>query len=86
MKNGLEIDEWGNKRYYLNDQSHREDGPACEYVNGLKRWYQHDKLHRLDGPAVEWADGDKEWYFNGKYMNCNSQEDFEDKITKLIFT
>jgi hypothetical protein len=28
MKNGLIIDEYGDKYHYLNDKRHREDGPA----------------------------------------------------------
>jgi hypothetical protein len=72
MKNGLEIDEFGNKRYYLNGKYHRDDGPAVEHTDGDKWWYQHDYLHRLDGPAVEYYDGYKEWYFHGKEIDCFS--------------
>jgi|14BtaG_2_1085337.scaffolds.fasta_scaffold12863_6 hypothetical protein len=53
--------EW---RWYLNDELHREDGPAVEYASGDKRWYLDGKLHREDGPAIEWANGDKWWYLN----------------------
>ena len=65
MKNGLIVDYIGNKRWYLNDKLHREDGPAVEYTNGNNKWYQYDKLHRIDGPAIEWFDGKKFWYING---------------------
>jgi hypothetical protein len=41
MKNGLIIDGWGNKYYYLNDQLHRENGPAFEDIVGNKLWYYH---------------------------------------------
>jgi hypothetical protein len=34
MKNGLIIDEDGDKIWYLNDLLHREDGPAVEHANG----------------------------------------------------
>ena len=54
----------GAKRWYLNGQYHREDGPACEYANGTKRWYLNGKLHREDGPAIEYADGTKRWWLN----------------------
>ena len=27
------------KEWYLNDQRHREDGPAVEYADGSKSWY-----------------------------------------------
>jgi hypothetical protein len=68
MKNGLHIDEHGNKCWYLDDKLHRQDGPAEEWANGTKLWYLHDKLHRQDGPAVEWANGTKHWYLDGKYL------------------
>ena len=47
-----EIDEYGIKRWKLNGELHREDGPAIEFSDGSKYWYKHDKPHRLDGPAV----------------------------------
>lgn len=33
MSSICETDEFGDKRYYLNNTLHREDGPACEYAN-----------------------------------------------------
>jgi hypothetical protein len=67
MKNGLEIDKDGSKRYYLNDQLHREDGPAIERVDGTKAWYQNGVLHRLDGPAYEGRVlGTRSWYQYGQ--------------------
>ena len=62
----LIIDEYGTKRWYLNDLLHRIDGPAVEYANGDKEWYLNDKLHRTDGPAVERSNGDKFWYLYNK--------------------
>ena len=49
----------------VNEQLHREDGPAIERANGDREWYQHDKRHRLDGPAVENANGTLEWWRDG---------------------
>ncbi len=37
------IDAYGDKRWYLNNQLHREDGPAIEYADGEKRWYLYGK-------------------------------------------
>lgn len=82
MKKGLEIDKYGAKFYYLNDQLHRDDGPAIEYPNGDKFWYKKDQSHRLDGPAIELCNGNKFWYYEGTIINCASQEEFE-KILKL---
>jgi hypothetical protein len=55
----------GDKFWYLNDNLHREDGPAVEWASGSKCWYLNGKCHREDGPAVEFANGTKEWYLNG---------------------
>ena len=48
MKNKpeLKIDEYGNKRWYLNDELHRIDGPAIEFANGYKAWYFNGLYHR----------------------------------------
>ena len=48
----------------INKYSHREDGPAVEYTNGLKTWYVNGKLHRTDGPAMEYASGEKHWFID----------------------
>jgi len=79
------IDEFGVKRYYLNDQLHREGGPAVEYSNGDKSWYQNGLWHRLDGPALEYANGYKSWWYQGKFIDCHSQEEFERIIKLKIF-
>ena len=60
------IDERNTKRWYLNGDLHREDGPAVEYSDGDKYWYLNDSLHREDGPAIEWSNGTKKWYINNK--------------------
>jgi len=65
---------WKNK----NNQLHRIDGPAAEYINGHNAWYQNDLLHRIDGPAVEYNDGKKLWYKNG--IRFESKEKFFDAL------
>jgi hypothetical protein len=82
MKNGLDINEFGTKRWYKDDLLHRDDGPAIEWDNGTKFWFKNNQLHREDGPAVECVSGDKSWYLNGKKIYCQSQEEFE-KLIKL---
>ena len=72
MKDVLQINEYGNKRWYLHGKKHREDGPAVEFANGDKMWYLHDLYHREDGPAVEFVNGDKEWYLHGE--QCTEDE------------
>ena len=36
----------GTKKWFLNGQHHREDGPAVEGADGSKRWYKHGEYHR----------------------------------------
>jgi hypothetical protein len=56
----------GTKYWYLNDELHREDGPAIEDAEGTKFWYFNGQRHREDGPAIEYRGGGKYWYLNGK--------------------
>ena len=52
--------------WYINNQRHREDGPAVEDADGTKHWYLNGQLHREDGPAIELSDGHTVWYLNGQ--------------------
>jgi hypothetical protein len=77
MKNGLIVNERGDKFWFLNDQHHRDaDYPAVERHNGDKEWWQYGKRHRLDGPAYKDAAGYEEWWVHGTYIECSSQEEF----------
>jgi hypothetical protein len=79
------INEFGTKSWYNEDgKLHREDGPAAEYINGAKEWYLDGKRHREEGPAIEFAGRgrDKYWYYNGEYVDCSTQKEFE-RIIKL---
>jgi hypothetical protein len=71
--------------YYLNDKLHRLDGPAYEGYDGYKEWWKNDELHRIDGPAVEYSNGNKYWYYEGKKIDCKSQEEFERLIKLKLF-
>ena len=68
MTTECQTDQDGTKRYYLDGQLHRTDGPAIEWANGDKLWYLNGQPHRTDGPAVECADGYKSWYVQGEYL------------------
>lgn len=69
-KNIFQVDDNGNKCWYLDGQYHREDGPAIEYPNGCKSWYIKGQLHREDGPAVEkLSSGFKRWFLEGKEVS-----------------
>jgi len=72
----VKVNDNGTKFWFLNDQLHREDGPAIEYNNGTKFWYLNGKQHREDGPAIEWSNGDKLWYLNDKQL---TEEEFNNR-------
>ncbi len=75
-KHTVKIYDNGDKHWLINDNLHREDGPACEFHDGTKLWYFNDKLHREDGPAAEYANGIKVWALNNKiYNNINSVDE-----------
>lgn len=77
---------------YRNDEGklHNINGPAV--INDSNKWllgpirehWVNGSLHRLDGPAYEVLNHPQfnEWYFNGKYIKCSSQEEF-DRFFKL---
>jgi hypothetical protein len=67
------IDEFGTKRWLVDDKLHRLDGPAVEWSDGLKSWWVDGKRHRLDGPAIEWTDGIKEWWVNHKQYQTQQE-------------
>jgi len=75
-------DQYGNKWWYLNNQRHREDGPAVEHIDGYRAWFFNNQYHREDGPAVEYPNGYKVWFVHGRRINCSSQEEFE-RLIKL---
>lgn len=85
MKNGLSIDEFGNKFWYEDDFFHRVDGPAVEYTSGTKHWFQNGKLHRIDGPAIEWDNGNKSWWIKGEQICSSSQQEFEQLLKMKAF-
>lgn len=67
MKNYNRVsDVLDGRYYYLDDKSHRLDGPAVENKDGYKAWYIEGQRHRIDGPAIEWSDGKKSWYIEGE--------------------
>jgi hypothetical protein len=85
----VKVNTNGTKFWYLNDDLHREDGPAIEWSNGDKAWYLNDELHREDGPALEYSDGDKYWWLDGKELTeqqhkaATSKHTCEGKIVEI---
>jgi hypothetical protein len=77
----VKVDFEGNKSWYLDDELHREDGPAIEDANGYKAWYLIGKLHREDGPAIEYSSGEKAWFLNGK---CLTEEQFNERMAPTV--
>jgi hypothetical protein len=39
----VKVYDSGSKSWWLNDELHREDGPAVEDANGYKAWYLNGK-------------------------------------------
>ena len=72
-----EVDQYGNKKWFLNGELHREDGPAFEYANGRKEWWLNGYLHREDGPAVERRSGTKEWWLHDKLIHPETLVDLQ---------
>jgi hypothetical protein len=77
----VKVDFEGNKSWFLDDELHREDGPAIEDANGYKAWYLMGKLHREDGPAIEYSNGDKAWSLNGKFL---TEEQFNERMAPEV--
>lgn len=44
MKYTIKINSEYTRRWFRNNELHREDGPACEYVNGSKIWFRNGKF------------------------------------------
>lgn len=76
MRQGLEIDSAGTKRWFKDGLLHRDDGPAVEYPNDGCMYFKHGKSHRLDGPADVLPDGIKYWYIDDEPINCKTNEEF----------
>ena len=90
MKNGLIVNEYGSKVWYLKGKLHRSDGPAIILADGTQAWWLKGKLHRTDGPAVIDADGDWNWYLDGNeypfgdYVNQLFPEDSPEKTLFIL--
>lgn len=85
MRQGLIIDDYGNRIWFKNDQVHREDGAALEYPDGDKVWYVSGEVHRLDGPACEFKNS-KHWYYHDQWIKeISSQEEFEQWLKYKVF-
>jgi hypothetical protein len=85
IKDGCNLYDNGDMRWYLNGVMHREDGPAIIWRNGTKFWKINGYNHRLDGPAVEFSNGHVAWFYMGERIYCNSQEEFEQLIRLKAF-
>ena len=79
------IEPNGTKKWYLNGELHREDGPAVEWSDGTKSWYLNGERHREDGPAVERPDGTNLWCINGKEITTSPINIHGLKVGDLVF-
>jgi hypothetical protein len=83
MRNGIHKNEHGIF-YFVNDNLHREDGPAVIYPFGEEQWYRNGKLHREDGPAIDGISYSC-YVLNGKLINVSSQKEFDQYLRLLAF-
>ena len=81
----LDIDKYGNMRWYQDRYLHRLNNAAVICVDGTKFWYQNNLSHRLNGPSDEYENGTNYWYHRGQYIHCNTQKEFERHIRLLPF-
>ena len=66
LNNEFIIDLYGNKYWYKGNQSHRDDGPAVEYIDDYgEEWWQNGNLHRENGSAIS-CKNFKAWLQNDK--------------------
>lgn len=63
----------GTTMWYLNDELHREDGPAFIEHDNTQHWYLNGLRHRTDGPAIIYPDGRTSWYVNGGFRITDSK-------------
>jgi hypothetical protein len=72
------------KVWYKNNLIHRDnDLPAIEFFDGDKEYWEDQKMHRIKGPAIEYKSSNCfAWFYEGKVIDCSSQEEFE-RILKL---
>ncbi len=61
----------GTMEWRLNDQVHREDGPAVISPNGDEFWFCHGRFHRIGGPAIKLSSGYQAWYSDGELHRVN---------------
>lgn len=57
-----QVDIDGTKKWYLNNELHRLDGPVVIMSDGTKEWRIHGELHRTNGPARVYPNGNQAWY------------------------
>ena len=55
---------------WINDKgrSHRADGPAVVWANGMQYWYRRGRDHFAHGPADLYDDGTLAWYEAGELL------------------
>jgi hypothetical protein len=79
-RNGLYIDEFGDKRWYKDDLWHRQNGPAVEYAGGSKIWIINGLWHREDGPAAKWVDGDEQWWLDDDFYGNEKPDNWDELV------
>jgi hypothetical protein len=68
------IIRWKDSNGFIRKQFFLMSGTTYYYDENLR-------LHRENGPAAMYVDYDR-WYWHGKYIDCESQKEF-DRLIKL---
>jgi hypothetical protein len=53
--------------------------------NGGKYFYKNNVLHRMNGPAITDSWKIEYWYYNGCFIFCHNQEQFQKTIMRILF-
>lgn len=80
-----EYESGSEMNYDEEGQPHKENEPALITTSGDRAWFLHGKRHRTDGPAIEYADGTKHWFYRDKFIDCQSQIEFDRFIKMKAF-
>jgi len=81
----IEESDYGwNKIYYKEGKTHKEDGPAIIWEDGLKEWWREGKTHRIDGPAIESSNGNQYWFIDGEIYSFDTLNSLSQKANVFL--
>ena len=51
--------------WFLNNEIHRDDGPAITFKDSERHWYRYDYFYNLNGPTIIKPSGKKYYHIDG---------------------